>query len=95
MRSGLLASNRNNPKRYLLLSVLLPMLLVAVGWIVLEVHPFGTRQILVTDFKSAESADAACASIHAARYRNRAGTAENRGSRRFFCSVLKGNIRQK
>ena len=50
MRSGLLASNRNNPKRYLLLSVLLPMLLVAVGWIVLEVHPFGTRQILVTDF---------------------------------------------
>ena len=43
MRSGLLASNRNNPKRYLLLSVLLPMLLVAVGWIVLEVHPFGTR----------------------------------------------------
>ena len=50
MRSGLLASNRNNPKRYLLLSMLLPMLLVAVGWIVLEVHPFGTRQILVTDF---------------------------------------------
>lgn len=36
MRSGLLASNRNNPKRYLLLSMLLPMLLVAVGWIVLE-----------------------------------------------------------
>lgn len=50
MRSGLLTSNQNNPKRYLLLSVLLPMLLVAVGWIVLEVHPFGTRQILVTDF---------------------------------------------
>ena len=34
----------------MLLSMLLPMLLVAVGWIVLEVHPFGTRQILVTDF---------------------------------------------
>ena len=50
MRSGLLASTQNNPKRYLLLSMLLPMLLVAVGWIVLEVHPFGTRQILVTDF---------------------------------------------
>ena len=45
--------------------------------------------------KSAESADAACASIHAARCRNGAGTAENRGSRRLFCSVFKGNIWQK
>ena len=126
MRSGLLASNRNNPKRYLLLSMLLPMLLVAVGWIVLEVHPFGTRQILVTDFwhqyypflcilqeklkhgesllytwQSGMGSNFAAmmayytASIYAARYSNGAGTAENRGSRRLFCSVFKGNIRQK
>lgn len=49
MRSGLSLSGRS-PKRYLLLAFLIPFILVGLGWIALEVHPFGTRQILVTDF---------------------------------------------
>ena len=34
----------------LLLSFCIPMLLLAVGFVLQQVHPFGDRQILVTDF---------------------------------------------
>lgn len=49
MKSGISLSGRS-PKRYLLFAFLMPFILVGLGWIALEVHPFGTRQILVTDF---------------------------------------------
>lgn len=37
-------------KRYLLLSFFVPCFLVGICWILQGVHPFGSRQILVTDF---------------------------------------------
>ncbi len=39
-----------NPKPYLLLSFLVPMILLGVCFVFEDVHPFGDRQILVTDF---------------------------------------------
>ncbi len=38
------------PKYFLALSFLLPMLFMGIGFVLLEIHPFGNTQILVTDF---------------------------------------------
>ena len=38
------------PKRFLVLSFLLPVLFMGIGLILQSVHPFGDRQIMVTDF---------------------------------------------
>lgn len=38
------------PKRFLALSFFLPVLFMGIGFIIQGIHPFGDRQILVTDF---------------------------------------------
>lgn len=45
-----LNTNRADTRCYLLLSFFVPCILVGICWALLGVHPFGTRQILVTDF---------------------------------------------
>ncbi len=42
--------SRKNTKIYLLLSFFIPCILVGICWVMLGVHPFGSNQILVTDF---------------------------------------------
>ncbi|MGN0629764.1 MAG: YfhO family protein, partial [Ruminococcus sp.] len=45
-----LNTNKADTRCYLLLSFFIPCILVGICWALLGVHPFGTRQILVTDF---------------------------------------------
>ncbi|MGN1403563.1 MAG: YfhO family protein [Ruminococcus sp.] len=44
------AARKKEPKRYLLLSFFIPMIFLGIGFVLQDVHPFGDRQILVTDF---------------------------------------------
>ncbi len=44
------AEKKRQPKIFLLLSFLLPAFLLGCGFVYQNVHPFGDRQILVTDF---------------------------------------------
>lgn len=41
---------KREPKRYLILSFFIPMIFLGIGFVLQKVHPFGDRQILVTDF---------------------------------------------
>lgn len=41
---------RKEPKIFLLLSFMIPMVFLGVGFVLQDVHPFGDRQILVVDF---------------------------------------------
>lgn len=45
-----LKKDKADTKCYLLLSFFVPCILVGICWIFMGVHPFGDRQILVTDF---------------------------------------------
>ncbi|MDE6021267.1 MAG: YfhO family protein, partial [Ruminococcus sp.] len=45
-----LYTDQADTKRYLLLSFFIPCILVGMCWAFLGVHPFGDRQVLVTDF---------------------------------------------
>ncbi|MBQ8514930.1 MAG: YfhO family protein [Ruminococcus sp.] len=50
MTATQLHKKRADTRIYLLLSFFVPCILVGIGWMLLGVYPFGTGQILVTDF---------------------------------------------
>lgn len=43
-------ARKREPRCYLLLSFFIPMIFLGCGFVLQDVHPFGDRQILVTDF---------------------------------------------